>query len=104
VKFIIASKEKEMSKEYAFHRMEVLKKMIANKNFVVIDGGTGTEIERLGGEMDEKGLRSININTCLMFKLLLYTGWSCVAQLMIPEIVKQVHINYIKAGASIITV
>jgi hypothetical protein len=44
-----------MSKDYAFHRMEVLKKTIAEKNFVVIDGGTGTEIERLGGEMDEKG-------------------------------------------------
>ncbi len=30
-------------------------------------------------------------------------GWSCCAQLQIPDIVRQVHVNYINSGASIIT-
>uniref|UniRef100_A0A0G4FM26 Hcy-binding domain-containing protein n=1 Tax=Chromera velia CCMP2878 TaxID=1169474 RepID=A0A0G4FM26_9ALVE len=49
----------------------------------VIDGGVGTELERRGAKMDQK-------------------GWSCATQLYEPELVTAVHGDYIRAGAEIV--
>jgi S-methylmethionine-dependent homocysteine/selenocysteine methylase len=50
---------------------------------ILIDGGTGTEIERMGATLDEE-------------------IWSARAALTDPEIVQRVHSAYLDAGAEII--
>ena len=50
---------------------------------VVIDGGTGTGLESRGVPMVQK-------------------GWSVLAQLEYPEILRQLHLDYIAAGAEVI--
>ncbi|KAJ9449114.1 Homocysteine S-methyltransferase 1 [Diplonema papillatum] len=54
-------------------------------SFVVIDGGTGTEIEK------EAGLAAMNKK-----------GWSCYCNVTHPKAVKKVHTKYLEAGADII--
>ena len=53
---------------------------------VILDGATGTEIERVAGR------ESMNKH-----------GWSCSANFTYPDVVKQVHYSYLVAGADIIT-
>ena len=53
-------------------------------SLLILDGATGTEIARLGGKMDS-------------------ASWCAVANKTNPEIVKQVHEEYLRAGVDIIT-
>ncbi len=52
---------------------------------VILDGGIGTELQRLGAPMDHE-------------------AWCAVALDTHPDLVRQVHRSYIEAGADIITV
>lgn len=51
---------------------------------IVLDGGTGTEIQRRGAPMDDE-------------------VWAATANLTHPDVVRSVHAAYIDAGAEIIT-
>ena len=66
-----------MNKRYS----KVIEKL-NNKEIVILDGAIGTELEKRGVQMDET--------------------WSGSASLKF-EILKKIHIDYIKAGAEIIT-
>ncbi|MEM7119022.1 MAG: homocysteine S-methyltransferase family protein [Chloroflexota bacterium] len=50
---------------------------------VIIDGGTGTEMEKRGAKMEEK-------------------GWSASSSLTAPDLLRAIHEDYIKAGAEVI--
>ena len=52
-------------------------------HIVLLDGGTGSEIERLGVEMND-------------------LAWCGIAHMEQPEVVRQVHESYIRAGADVI--
>lgn len=57
---------------------------LADGDILILDGATGTELERLGAPM--------------------HSGvWCATATETNPELVRQVHLNYIDAGADIIT-
>ena len=62
----------------------ILDEKIAHGGIIVLDGATGTEIERLGGKMDS-------------------AAWCAVANMSYPEKVQQVHEAYMRAGADVIT-
>ena len=64
-------------------KIENLKKRLANNEIMIMDGGMGTEILHRGG------------STTLPL-------WSAEALLYRPEIVQQIHEDYIRAGAEII--
>ena len=59
--------------------------LINNTNPNILDGGIGTELERLGAPMDHE-------------------AWCAVALESHPQLVRDVHRSYIDAGADIITV
>ncbi|MFT5194570.1 MAG: methionine synthase I (cobalamin-dependent) [Cellvibrionaceae bacterium] len=50
---------------------------------VIIDGGTGTEMEKRGAKMEEE-------------------GWSASCTLTAPDLLRGIHEDYIKAGAEVI--
>jgi len=56
---------------------------VAARELVVIDGGTGTEIQRRGGAMDD-------------------ATWCAEANLDRPDLVRDVHRAYLQAGAELI--
>ncbi len=56
---------------------------ITSGEVVIIDGATGSELEARGVPM-------------------IYDGWSVLAQLEYPEILRTLHEDYIRAGASVI--
>lgn len=56
---------------------------IPTKKTIIIDGGTGTELERLGVPMNSQ-------------------AWSAEAVLMHPNVLRDVHSAFLKAGADII--
>lgn len=60
-----------------------LQKRISKGEVIILDGGTGTELEQCGVPMDK-------------------AAWSAGAILTHPEIVRRVHEDYIQAGAEII--
>lgn len=62
---------------------EIARKLIAREP-IVLDGGTGTEIQRHGVDMDSE-------------------VWCATANLSHPDVVRQVHMDYIRAGAEVIT-
>lgn len=62
----------------------ILDEKIAHGDVIVLDGATGTEIERLGAKMDS-------------------AAWCAVANMNHPEKVRQVHEAYMRAGADVIT-
>ena len=62
---------------------EALELSLKTKKLHIIDGATGTQIERKGAAMN-------------------HHGWSCAAQLFAPEVVEEIHGDYINAGADII--
>ena len=66
-----------MNKRYS----KVIEKL-NNKEIVILDGAIGTELEKRGVQMDETWSGSASLKT---------------------EILKKIHIDYIKAGAEIIT-
>ena len=61
----------------------ILDEKIAAGDVVVLDGATGTEIKRLGGEMNP-------------------AAWCAVANLTHPDTVRRVHESYLEAGADVI--
>lgn len=50
---------------------------------VIIDGGTGTEMEKRGAKMEER-------------------GWSASCTLTSPDLLRNIHTDYISAGAEVI--
>jgi S-methylmethionine-dependent homocysteine/selenocysteine methylase len=63
--------------------MEHLRDRIAAGGVVVLDGGTGTEIEGRGVPMDG-------------------AAWSALANVTHPDVVRSVHEDYIRAGAQVV--
>jgi homocysteine S-methyltransferase len=63
---------------------EAIEERIAAKQLVVIDGGIGTELERRGVPMDKQ-------------------SWSGTANLEQSDVLEQIHVDYVEAGARIIT-
>ncbi len=62
----------------------ILDGKLAAGGVVVLDGATGTEVSRLGGQMDG-------------------AAWCAVANKTDPDIVRTVHEEYIRAGSDVIT-
>jgi len=62
----------------------ILDNKLRNKEIIVLDGATGSEIERLGATMNS-------------------SAWCGVANKTHPDIVRQVHEEYIRAGADVVT-
>jgi len=62
---------------------QLIKNKIENREIVLLDGGTGSEIERQGVTMDD-------------------LAWCGIAHMQHPDIVRKVHESYINAGADII--
>jgi S-methylmethionine-dependent homocysteine/selenocysteine methylase len=60
-----------------------LAERLARGDVIVLDGGTGTELERRGVPMDRQ-------------------AWSATANLTHPDVVRGVHEDYIRAGADIV--
>ena len=61
----------------------IIKDKLDNGDIVLLDGGTGSEIERLGVEMND-------------------LAWCGIAHMEQPEVVRRVHESYIHAGADLI--
>jgi homocysteine S-methyltransferase len=57
---------------------------MARGDVIILDGATGTELQRRGVPMDE-------------------LSWSAVALVTHPDVIREVHQDYIRAGADIIT-
>lgn len=64
-------------------RYDQLMRRIGSGQQIMIDGGTGSEMER-------RDIPSIN------------NAWTCRAALSHPEIVRDVHVEYIEAGANVV--
>ena len=62
----------------------ILDNKLSNKEGIVLDGATGSEIARLGAEMNS-------------------SAWCGVANKTHPDIVREVHEEYIRAGADVVT-
>ena len=62
---------------------QLIKDKLDRGEFVLLDGGTGTETERQGVSMDA-------------------VGWCAVAHVESPQVVQQVHESYIQTGADVI--
>ena len=62
--------------------MDFLNRLKQDK-LVIIDGGTGTEMEKRGAKMEER-------------------GWSASCTLTAPDLLRGIHEDYIKAGAEVI--
>ena len=65
--------------------MATWQEKLAADEIVLIDGGMGTELERVGAQM--------NAN-----------GWSGAALIEVPDVVRRVHREFVEAGAEVITV
>jgi S-methylmethionine-dependent homocysteine/selenocysteine methylase len=65
------------------HDINKLQARLDRGEVIILDGATGTELEKRGAPMDR-------------------TAWSAAALLTHPDIVRQVHEDYIRAGADII--
>ena len=61
----------------------IIKDKIDNGDIVLLDGGTGSEIERQGVRMND-------------------LAWCGIAHMDQPEVVRRVHESYIRAGADVI--
>jgi S-methylmethionine-dependent homocysteine/selenocysteine methylase len=62
---------------------QLIKDKIESKEIILLDGGTGSEIERQGVTMDD-------------------LAWCGIAHMEHPDVVRKVHESYIDAGANII--
>ena len=63
---------------------EHIARKLAAGDTIIIDGATGTEIQRRGVPMDDE-------------------VWCATANLTHPDVVRAVHVDYIRAGAELIT-
>ena len=75
----------ERTFDYTMSTVTNLINRLEKGEILLMDGGIGTELERLGAPMD-------------------HTAWCAVALQTHPQLVKEVHRSYIEAGADIITV
>ena len=64
--------------------VERLKQRMSRGEVIILDGATGTELQRRGVPMDE-------------------LSWSATAIVTHPDVIREVHRDYIRAGADIIT-
>ena len=64
--------------------MSSIRNLLKNKEIILMDGGVSTEIQKRGVDMDSE-------------------VWSGIAHIVNPNIVCQVHEDYINAGAQVIT-
>jgi methionine synthase I (cobalamin-dependent) len=64
--------------------IDILKRRISQGEVIILDGATGTELQRRGVPMDE-------------------LAWSATALITHPDVIREVHESYIRAGADIIT-
>ena len=64
--------------------IEALRGKLQDDRFVLIDGATGTELERRGAAMH-------------------HAAWCAMASLTEPDLLRQIHADYIRAGAALIT-
>ena len=64
--------------------LEAIVRNLEAGKIIVIDGATGTELERRGAAMHDK-------------------AWCAMATLTDPELLRGVHEDYIRAGALVIT-
>lgn len=64
--------------------LEAIERELEAGKIIVIDGATGTELERRGAAMHDK-------------------AWCAMATLNNPELLRRVHEDYIRAGARVIT-
>lgn len=64
------------------NRYEKIQNRLKNDELIILDGGTGTELEKRGVIMDQSWCGTASNNT---------------------DILKQIHTDYVKAGANIIT-
>ena len=62
----------------------ILDNKLSNREIIVLDGATGSEIARLGAEMNS-------------------SAWCGVANKTNPDIIREVHEEYIRAGADVVT-
>ena len=62
----------------------ILDDKLAAGDVIVLDGAIGSEIDRIGGKMDE-------------------AAWCGLANLTDPYTVRRVHESYLEAGADVIT-
>jgi homocysteine S-methyltransferase len=60
-----------------------LQDRLANGHVIVLDGGTGSELQARGAPMD-------------------YAAWSALANLTHPDLVRGVHADYVAAGAEVV--
>ena len=65
---------------------------LADGERLVLDGGTGSELQRRGVEV----LRGSEDTRRL-------TAWSAMANLEAADVVRQVHTDYLRVGADVIT-
>ena len=65
-------------------KYKILEKKINNGEFLILDGGVGTELEKRGVAMDNK-------------------AWCGLGAIKNFEILKNIHLDYINAGSRIIT-
>jgi S-methylmethionine-dependent homocysteine/selenocysteine methylase len=63
--------------------MEELERRLADGGIVLLDGGMGTEIQARGVPMDDE-------------------AWSARANITHPEVVRQIHEDYLRAGAEVL--
>ncbi len=63
--------------------MQDIRQRLDQGDLIIIDGGTGTEMEKRGARMEEK-------------------GWSASCTLTQPELLRGIHEDYIRAGAEVI--
>jgi S-methylmethionine-dependent homocysteine/selenocysteine methylase len=64
--------------------LQAIERSLEAGELIVIDGATGTELERRGAAMNDK-------------------AWCAMATLADPALLRQVHEDYIRAGARVIT-
>jgi len=64
--------------------IETLRARLQGDQFVLIDGATGTELERRGAAMHDD-------------------AWCAMASLTAPDLLRDIHADYIRAGAALIT-
>ena len=61
-----------------------IQKQLDAKELIVLDGGIGTELERRGVSMD-------------------HAAWSAVASVEQSDVLEQIHVDYVRAGARVVT-
>jgi S-methylmethionine-dependent homocysteine/selenocysteine methylase len=64
--------------------IDALRRRMSHGEVIILDGATGTELQRRGVPMDE-------------------LSWSATAIVTHPDVIREVHEDYIRAGADIIT-